>query len=859
MNNPAGNLPGELNYPHSEDRYDEAYADQPQMREHWKYLLDSLETLGVSGISERHRKAERILRDDGATYNSGSLRLAKTWQLDPVPVLLESGEWGAIESGLLERAELLNLVLKDIYGQRTLIRHGVIPPELLFSHTGFLRACHGLMLPDEHQLVLHATDMVRSADGEMFVIGDRSQAPSGAGYALENRMVMSRVMPSLFRDSHVHRLSLFFQALRLKLTSLAGQITSEIPRVVILTPGSYSETYFEHTYLANYLGYPLVQGSDLRVSNGRLWMKSLGGLEQVDIVLRRVDDFYCDPVELKSDSRLGVPGLLEVVRSGRVIVVNPLGSGVLENPALLRYLPQIGTHFLGREPRLPSVPTYWCGNPQDLAYVLDNLEHLVVKRTYRQPGAESRFGSQMDKTELQNLAQQLQQDPLRFVAQEYIRPSSTPSWKDRQLMPRPAVLRSFAVASQSSYNIMPGGLTRVGNDKGSLNLTSQAGAVSKDTWILASEPEKQDSQIPSQSQSQSQSQSLPSLGMAKARAAFPCRVVENLFWMGRYAERAESALRLLRTVFVQFNSTYHMPGQTQKLLLQTVTELTTTYPGFTVPNPSLEAQPESELLAVILDEQRNGSVTANLNALLECADQVREMLSADTQRVINDLRDELDTLEEALQPGLNAAPEEALDPLVTTLMALAGLWQESMIRGLGWRFMDMGRRVEKALQALRLLRSSLVKVLPEHEQLMVLEAVLLSTETLITFRRRHDSGNDMSRGLELLLQDSSNPRSVFYQTQLLRQHLAELPSAVPGSGLSDEDRAMLEASSAIQLSIPDTLLAADETGTTRVALDQLLARLQHLLQETSELISSKYFDEVKAHHQLVRTDWEDEL
>lgn len=851
MDNPATDLLGELNYPQSADGYDEAYADQPQMRAHWKYLLDGLKTLGVSAITERHRKAERILRDDGATYNSGSLRLAKTWQLDPVPVLLESEEWSRIESGLIERAELLNLVLNDLYGKRDLIRHGVIPPELLFSHAGFLRACDGLAMPGEQQLVLHAADMVRSAEGEMFVIGDRTQSPGGAGYALENRMVMSRVLPSLFRDSHVHRLSLFFQALRLKLNSLASHITSELPRIVILTPGSYSETYFEHAYLANYLGYPLVQGSDLHVSNGRLWMKSLGGLEPVDVVLRRVDDFYCDPVELKSNSRLGVPGLLEVVRSGRVIVVNPLGSGVLENPALLRYMPQISSHFLGREPRLPSVLTYWCGDPQDLSYVLDNIEKLVIKRTYRKPGAQSVFGSQLDNEQRQQLLQQLKHDPLSYVAQEYLQPSTTPSWKDQMLMPRPAVLRSFSVANHSSYSILPGGLSRVGRDKESLILTNQAGAVSKDTWILASEPEKQ--------VSLQQSQTLPAMVMAKPHAAFPCRVVENLFWMGRYAERAESALRLLRTVFVQINSTYHMPAQTQQLLLQAVTKLTTTYPGFTVSDPTLQAQPESELLAVILDDQRAGSVSSNLNALLECADQVREMLSADTQRVVNDLRDELDSLEEALQPGLNAAPEEALDPLVTTLLALSGLWHESMIRGLGWRFMDMGRRVEKALQSVRLLRSTLVQVLPEEEQQTVLEAILMSAETLITFRRRHHPGNDMSHGLALLLHDNSNPRSVFYQIELLRRHLQELPSSAHGAGLADEDRSMLEASTAIQLSTTEALLIEDETGTTRIGLDQLLSRLQHLLQETSAQISSKYFDEVKGHHQLVQTNWDEEL
>ena len=767
-------------------------------------------------------------------------------------------EWGSIESGLLERTELLNLVLKDLYGDRELIRHGVIPPELVFSHAGFLRACQGLVLPGEHQLVLHAADMVRDAKGTMHVIGDRTQAPSGAGYALENRAVMSRVLPSLFRDSHVHRLSLFFQTLRSKLNSLASHITADQPRVVILTPGIYNETYFEHAYLANYLGYPLVQGSDLQVSNGYLWMKSLGELTRIDVVLRRIDDFFADPVELKSDSSLGVPGLLEVVRTGKVIVANPLGSGLLENPALLRYLPQISQHFLGREPRLATVKTYWCGDPQDLAYVLDNLERLVIKPNFRKPGTHSVFGSQLDEKQRKVLKEKLKQAPLHYVAQEYIQPSTTPSWKSGQLMPRPTVLRGFSVAGESSYRVMPGGLTRVGSEAGSLNLSNQQGAVSKDTWILASEPEKQTPMAQTQSQSQSQTWVPPVI--QQPRAAFPCRVVENLFWMGRYAERAESALRLLRTIFVQFNSTYQMPEQTRQLLLKTVTEVTTTYPGFAVAaDTALSDQTETELLAVILDAERSGSVANNINALLKSSDQVRELLSSDTLRALNDLQDELDGLSNVLQSGLNAAPEEALDPLVTTLLALAGLCQESMIRGLGWRFMDMGRRVEKAFQAVSLLRASLVQVLPEGEQLRVLEAVLLSSETLITFRRRYHSDSDVARGLELLLNDSSNPRSVFYQVELLREHLSKLPSSVHGSGLAPEDRYLLEASSAIQLSILNDLVIEDDITGTRAGLDQLLARLQYLLQETSIQISSKYFDQVKVHQQLVRTDWDEEL
>lgn len=840
-----------LEYTAPADAYDEACSGQPDTQDSWRYVLDGIAALGIEGMRDRQLKAKRILRDDGATYNSQLFPFSTPWPLDPIPALLVSEEWSRIETGLLERAELLNLVLKDIYGKRELIRHGVIPPELLYSHPGFLRGCQGMAVPGEHQLILHASDMIRAGNGSMHIVGDRTQAPSGAGYALENRTVMSRVLPSLFRDSRVHRLALFFQTLRLKLMSLGAALTAEQPRVVILTPGSYNETYFEHAYLANYLGLPLVQGSDLRVSNGYLWLKSLGGLERVDVVLRRVDDFFCDPVELKSDSRLGVAGLLEVVRSGNVVVVNPLGSGVLENPALQRYLPQIAQHFLGRDLRIPSIPTYWCGDEKDRAYVLANLDKLVLKACFSKPGVRSIFGFEQKPQDLEKLRAQIEQNPLNVVAQEYMKPSTMPVWRDDRLISCPSMLRGFAVASHSSYSIMPGGLTRVGQDSDSLSLSNQQGALSKDTWILASEPEKQ--------LSLRDSSALSTPLATQQRAAFPCRVVENLYWMGRYAERAESALRLLRTVFVLFNSTYQMPEQTQQLLLRTVTELTTTYPGFTADNETLIDNPEPGLIAVVLDEHNPGSVTANLNALLRCTDQVREMLSADTQRVINDLRDELEALPEALQNGLNAAPEEALDPLVTTLLALSGLWQESMIRGLGWRFMDMGRRVEKALQAVRLVRASLVPVLPESEQQRVLEAVLLSSEILITFRRRYQSGNDIERALELLLYDNSNPRSVFYQINLLKEHVAELPAAAHGPGLAEEDRYLLEASSAIQLSRLHELEQADEKSRSRANLDQLLARLQHLLQEISTQLSSKYFDQIKVHQQLVRTDWDEEL
>jgi len=830
------------------ERHDEAFAADGSVRPHWQYLLSSLEGLGQQGIAERHNKAQRILRDDGATYNVyGDPQSSRTWALDPVPLLLDSTEWATIEAGLLERAELLDLTLKDLYGPRDLIRYGVVPPEVVFSHPGFLRACQGIRLRGEHQLILHACDMVRAADGTMVVMSDRTQAPSGAGYALENRTVMSRVLPSVFRDSHVHRLALFFHSLRNKLSELAP--TDSLPRIVVLTPGAYSETFFEHAYLANYLGYSLVQGGDLTVRGDSVWMKSLNGLSRVDVILRRVDDFYCDPVELKSDSHLGVPGLLEAARAGRVAIANSLGSGVLENPALLKYINAIGRHFFGRKPRIPSATTYWCGDDDDYRFVMKNLERLVIKPAFRRPGWNSVRLDELRGEARDRLLRRMREDRLHFVAQESLAASRSPTLVNGELLGRPSVLRSFAVASESSYTIMPGGLTRVGLTDETLIVTNQRGSVSKDTWVIASEPEKQ--------------VSLHEAGRGRqARSAqpgeLPSRIIENMFWLGRYAERAECAMRYLRTVFVQLNANDALPVTLQRRLLQGVTSLTSTYPGFVSADATLLESPEAELLAVILDRSRPGSVSACLNAMLTAADETKERLSADTQRIVNDIRDQLWALDKALQNGLGAAPEESLDPLVTSLLAFAGLAQESMVRGFGWRFLEMGRRIERALQTISLLRSLLGTASDPDTQDGLLESALLSVEMLITYRRRFRGELDVGNALLTLLLDQGNPRSLLYQLAKLREHVDELPVREMHTGLSEECRTVIEAYSLLQLSRVEDLAEVDAESAQRLRLDQLLARVQHLLSLTAEQISQRYFDHTKGPQQLGGFAWRQE-
>ncbi len=835
-----------LRYRPNDGRYDEAYTETGEVRPHWKYLLNALDQLGPVGLESRQRKAQRILRDDGANYNpTGGEQQSREWGLDPVPLLIDSEDWSQVESGLSERAELFDLILRDLYGPRELIKSRVLPPELIFGHNGFLRACDGLAMPGEQQLILHAADMVRGTDGRLQVVADRTQAPSGAGYALENRMVMSRILPSLIRDSQVHRLALFFQALRRKLNSLSPNGGS--PRVVILTPGAYSETYFEHTYLANYLGYSLVQGGDLTVRDGYVWMKSLDGLHRVDVILRRVDDSWCDPVELRGDSHLGVPGLLEVVRAGHVAIANPLGSGVLENPALLKFMPQISEFFLGRQLSLPSTQSWWLGDPEDRAYALNNIDTLVFKGTQRRPGQHSIYGAELSKEQRTALFNELTRNPANWVAQLANLPSTVPVWQGQDLKPRPTVVRGFAVADEGSYTVMSGALTRVAGEGNQMVVSNQLGATSKDTWVLASEPQRFTTLRDQQA----------TLLTGEQSSDLPSRVVENLFWMGRYSERAESSTRLLRTVFMQLNSINALPDSVRQQLLRSVTEVTGTRPGFFAPQTEAAADPEPELISVILDANRYGSVCSNLNSMLNCTEEAREMLSGDTHRVLSDLRDTIRDLPQQLQPGSLSAPEEALDPVITSLLALSGLSQESMIRGFGWRFLEMGRRLERTLQSAQLLRSLLVPVLSDDEEQQMLEAALMCGEVLVTYRRRYRSQPEMRNALVLLLLDRSNPRSLQYQLSQLSQHLYELQGGDSTSLLSAERRKLLQARTLLQLSHADELAEQGSEG-QRLALDNMLSQLFILLTETANLIAGHYFEHQRNPQRLVNTSWSED-
>lgn len=844
---PVDKAPEALTYGNASGM-DEALAKDGALVPHWQQLLSRIEEIGIAGIADRTDKIRRILRDDGAIYNAtgGS----HVWGLDPVPIVLSAEQWRELEVGLVERAQLLDFVLKDIYGNQEIIRRGLVPPEVIYGHPGFIRACHHTHLPGSHQLILYAADLIRNADGELVVLGDRTQAPSGTGYALENRLVMQRVFPLLFRESGTRILRGFFNTLRNQMVALAPEKnlqSGDGPRIVILTPGAYSETFFEHAFLANYLGYPLVQGKDLTVRKGRVWMKTLDGLSRVDVIVRRVDDNWCDPVELKGDSGLGVPGLLEVVRAGKVSIANPLGSGILEAGALMKYLPSISQHFFGKPLSLPSAPTYWCGDKDDLKFVLANIKELRIKPAQRHFDSHAVYGSSLSESELTELKASIKAQPNNWVAQEYIQPVSGPCWRNNSLQPRPFALRAFAVANERAYQVMPGGLTRSAANARDQLITNQLGAISKDTWVQLA-PGEEDQAAKSTS---------AAAASRTVDSSLPSRVLENLFWVGRYTERADMALRLLRTVFMQINSAHQLPEEAERLLLYAVTQQTMTYPGFTEADNDLFKDPEKELMSVVLNEKRMGSVSASLRAMLRSASEVREMLSSDTLRVMNDIDDEIARLHVTLKTGIASAPEEALDPLVTAILALSGLFNESLFRGMSWRFLEVGRGIEKVYQLATLMRSLIVPVCQSDESHSVcVESVLSTTEGLTTFRRRFRNDASLYNVLATLMLDRTNPRSLIFQLEKLQEYLEPMPkNTLTAPESSKEQRAVIESIANLQLADLSQLVNSDKKLPIRNHLDQLLVRVQELMEAMTTAMSEVYFDHTAGPQQLVQNPW----
>ncbi len=829
--------------------YDEMWAGgEEKIHKHWQPFVQAFEQLGCEELERDQQEARRQFRENGVTYNvhTDPENQRRVWTIDIIPFIISQEDWEVIEEGLKQRAELLNLVLQDIYGAQTLIKQGLLPMELVYMHSGFLRQCANIEPMTSKHLFTYAADLARGPDGRMWVLSDRTQAPSGAGYALENRMVTSRVLSDIFQDSQIHRLSNYFRDLQESFSELVAT-SGDSQRIMLMTPGPHNETYFEHAYLASYLGYPLVQGNDLTVRDGRVALKSLDGLQPVDVILRRVDDLFCDPLELREDSLLGVAGLLEAVRRKNVTVINPLGSSVLENPALMPFIPGLAKHLLGEELILPSAATWWCGQPKEREYVLQNLDKLVIKRINRLAQSRSTFVAKLSKRELSELRDQINAQPELFTGQEQVSFSTTPSLIDGHLGARRAVLRAFLAAHKGSYTVMPGGLTRSATQPGEFIVSNQAGGVSKDTWVLTTRPSRHTSLW------------LQSTGRYEQnyydKYHLPSRAAENLFWVGRYAERAEATARLLRIIFHFYREGGRLEDEIEveavPVLLQALTQVTMTYPGFLGDDNELKfARPLLELHAITLDTTRSGSLIFNLQSMVRAAYSVRDLWSIDTWRVIDRMDKTWMEQHRTRTPRLNQM-QTHLNQTITSLMAFAGLNTESMTHESGWLLLDIGRRLERAMLTIALIRSVLVYQTSQPVEYLLLDSLLRVTENIITYQRRYRSFLQAQTVLDFLLHDVPNPRSLTYQFSRLQEHINELPRLVSRHRLSSEERIILETTTRLRLVDPATLVKADEISQLREPLDEFMAYLTAQLSQLSLVMTQTYFTHTHQPHQTI--------
>jgi uncharacterized circularly permuted ATP-grasp superfamily protein/uncharacterized alpha-E superfamily protein len=826
-----------VNYPLGVDRHDELVDSKKIPRAHWKDFLNVLNQLGQEEYLNRHDELKRLLRENGVTYNvyGDPNGFNRPWKLDSMPYIVPQKEWNQIENGLVQRAKLLNLVLKDIYGNKELIKEGLLPIELIYNHNGFLRQADQIKYKNSCSLTLYGVDLARNSKGEMWVVSDRTQAPSGLGYCLENRAVMNRALPDFFKEINIRKLSGFTQLYKAAINDIAVQ-HSESPKIVLLTPGPLNETYFEHAYVAAFMGYTLVQGDDLVIRDNYVWVKSLHGLEKVDVIIRRLDDVFCDPLELKEDSTLGVPGLLEVVRNGNVSIANPIGSAVLENPGLMAFLPNICKYYFNETLSIPSIATWWCGQKYELEYVLDNLQHMKVKTIYRQDGTSTISEGNLSTKELDILKKKILEKPYLYVGQELIKVATSPSFTHGKIEPCFASFRNFLIAYQGQYHCMPGGLTRSSDNKDIFKVSNQLGGYSKDTWILGAEPPIQLAMQFTQTAKQklTQTQSLSS------------RAAENLYWTGRYIERIKMNARYIGIVIDQLNQGAKLPTDNEKNylenLLKSLTHLTVTYPGFLDDENGaiLLKSPYEELLRIIFDKKENSSLSNNINYLRRTLYAIRDKLSLYTWRSVYRLEQEWTDLVSNPQKNFRNIGQ-VLENIVIYLSALIEMNAESAVQEHCYVMIELGRRIEKAMLMISLIRSSLTSKNDEVVEYRVMESMLLTLGILNTYRSRYRSQFQVQAVIDLYLLDPTNPGSLMSQVEQIQKNKSLLPSTKTTFNLNDEERLAFEIYASLKLADSALLAISNKDSFIREELDLLLSTCSDKLQKISMQISTKYF------------------
>jgi uncharacterized circularly permuted ATP-grasp superfamily protein/uncharacterized alpha-E superfamily protein len=825
-----------------EGHWDEAVLASGIPRRHWRDLYVEVGRMGLRQLNRRWHTGQQLIQSEGITYNPASLQEGSeyTWPMDPIPLALDRNEWALVEAAVAQRATLMNAVLSDLYGKQRLLHDRLIPSALVFGNPHFLRPCVGLQPMGGLHLQTFAMDIARSPDGSWWVIADRTQAPSGMGYTLQNRLITARTLPGVFNQCRVRTLARFFDMKREALLSLAASLRSN-PTVVVLTPGPHNETYFEQSFLAGQWGFNLVEGADLTVLDRRVYVKTLGGLRQVDVILRRLDDEFCDPLELRGDSLLGVPGLVDAARSGSVVIDNALGSGLVETPGLMAFLPGLCTQLLGEELKMPSVATWWCGQAEPLRHVRENFQKLVIKTTFSRFGRRSEFPEALDEAKRSDLLARIEARPEDYVAQERIALSTAPVFTENGFAPRQVIVRVYAAWNGKSYSVLPGGLTRVSSEDSSGAVSMQLGGGSKDTWVLGGKEEPAPVR---------RALALPK-GARVAARELPSRVADNLFWLGRYTERVESRVRFARALLPTLSGEEDY-GRVASL--ETATRLLAGL-GYLPPESVLASlgeqrwQVQRSLTEMVYDPSQMSSLRWNLKEMRRAAWHLKERLSLDTWRVLQQLEAQFSRVPPSSVDLRLLAGMDLLDGVIVTLAAFSGLLTENTTRGFGWLFMDIGRRMERALQTAELLSSGLASAPSDFEP--HLQVMLQIADSSITYRTRYPTVVQVEPVLEVLLFDESNPRAVAFQLATLLQQIERLQEIAPGGKGKERDLAFKAIEAVRKGQVPNFAERNDEGRFG--ALDELIGELRWALYEISDVLTANYLSHLTASR--LRVSW----
>lgn len=787
-------------------------------RKHWMRFLESLNELSGPEIERRFADCDQYLRDSGVSYRAwaeGAESMAapeREWPLSHIPLVIPENEWQEIAAGVAQRAELLETILADIYGPGRLLAEGALPPAVITGSSEFLRPMHGVKPPGGRYLQLYAADIGRGPDGRWWVIGDRTQAPSGAGYALENRVALSRAFPELYRRMNVERLAPFFQSLR---AGLAGLAERADPRICLLSPGMLSETYFEHAYLARYLGLLLVEGDDLTMRQNQIHVRTVAGLKRADVLLRRIDSNFADPLELNSASELGVPGLIEAVRAGTVAVANALGSGVLEAPALMGFIPGLARRVLGEDLLLPNIATWWCGQERERQEVLESLDDMAIGGAFGQPlpGFEGQgpvLGSSLDGEARERLAAMLGERGADVVGQEIVKLSTTPVWDNGKLVPRPFVMRVFATATQHGWRIMQGGFARISDQVDARAVSMRKGVLSADVWILADKPVEQTSLLPTGK----------NIRIRRIMGNLPSRAADNMYWLGRYVERAEATLRIVRALAAQLVEAG--ARESQGSVPQRLAHILMAW-GALPAEKKPPAPSAATALAALESEAEYGSALRLARATRRAASVVRDRLSSDTWSLVGDL--EACLVEEMPAASTEAEVFERARNALRVVAALSGLMHENMNRVAGWRFLEIGRRIERGVNACRFTRQFSSDDSPFAE----LDVLLELSDSQITYRQRYLAGLALAPVRDVVMLDPGNPRSAAFQVEQLVEHLNQLPP-LHDDGMPEAPRRII------------ANLAGDIGSIEAAALDHAtLLRYEQNLLALSDAVGARYF------------------